>query len=203
MLYLRGMKKYLFLYALAATVAAGAAFMSLADRCGEVSRLKYNNSIMCDSIEHYRTRLGESAASVAVLQLRCREFAERHDDDVRRIRDLGIRLKRVESAAKSSVATEVEVRTAVRDTVILHDTVHLFHWADEWVSVDGRIEGDSVECRVESVDTLRQIVHRVPHRFWFIRYGTKAIRQEIVSSNPHSRIVSTEYVEFAGRRRRR
>ena len=52
-------------------------------------------------------------------------------------------------------------------------------------------------CRVESVDTLRQVVHRVPRRFLFIRFGTKAVRQEIVSSNPHTRIVYAEYVRFA------
>lgn len=200
---MRGMKKYLFIYALAATVVAGATVVSLADRNREVQRLKYNNGVMCDSIEFYRTRLDESAASAAVLQLRCREFAEQHRDDARRIRDLGIRLHRVESAAKSSVVTEVEVRTVVRDTIVLYDTVRLFRWADEWVTVEGRIGNGDVECRVQSVDTLRQIVHRVPRRFWFIRYGTKAIRQEIVSSNPHSRIVGTEYIEFAGRRRRR
>ena len=50
---------------------------------------------------------------------------------------------------------------------------------------------------VESVDTLRQVVHRVPRRFLFIRFGTKAVRQEIVSSNPHTRIVYAEYVRFA------
>ena len=50
--------------------------------------------------------------------------------------------------------------------------------------------------RIRSVDTLRQVVHRVPRRFLFIRWGTKALRQQIVSSNPHTRIVYTEYVRI-------
>lgn len=77
------------------------------------------------------------------------------------------------------------------------DTVRSFRWRDPWVTVEGRIRDDSVACRVESVDTLRQVVHRVPRRFLFIRFGTKAVRQEIVSSNPHTRIVYAEYVRFA------
>ena len=77
------------------------------------------------------------------------------------------------------------------------DTVRSFRWRDPWVTVEGRIRGDSADCRVESVDTLRQVVHRVPRRFLFIRFGTKAVRQEIVSSNPHTRIVYAEYVRFA------
>jgi len=36
----------------------------------------------------------------------------------------------------------------------------------------------------------------LPRRFLFIRYGTKAIRQEMVSSNPHTQLVYTEYIEF-------
>ena len=69
-------------------------------------------------------------------------------------------------------------------------------WRDAWVTVEGRIRTDSVACRVESTDTLRQVVHRIPRRFLFIRWGTKALRQEIVSSNPHTRIVYSDYVKF-------
>ena len=71
------------------------------------------------------------------------------------------------------------------------------------MQVEGAIRGEEVECKIESVDTLHQIVHRVPHRFWFIRYGTKAIRQEVVSSTPHTRIVYTEYIELPKRRKKR
>ena len=63
------------------------------------------------------------------------------------------------------------------------------------------IRADSVSCRVVSVDTLQQIVHRVPRRFLFIRWGTKAIRQEVVSSNPHTNIVYTEYIELKRKKR--
>lgn len=72
----------------------------------------------------------------------------------------------------------------------------VFRWSDRHVSVDGVIRDDSASCRVVSVDTLQQIVHRVPRRFLFIRWGTKAIRQEVVSSNPHTQIVYTDYIEL-------
>ncbi len=61
---------------------------------------------------------------------------------------------------------------------------------------EGAVTADSVLCRVESTDTLRQVVHRIPRRFLFIRWGTKALRQEIVPSNPHTRIVYSEYVKI-------
>ncbi len=76
----------------------------------------------------------------------------------------------------------------------------VFRWSDRHVSVDGIIRADSVNCQVVSIDTLQQIVHRVPRRFLFIRWGTKAVRQEVVSSNPHTQIVYTEYIELRRKR---
>ena len=82
------------------------------------------------------------------------------------------------------------------DTLVVRDTLRLFRWRDAWVRVEGAVTADSVLCRVESADTLRQVVHRIPRRFLFIRWGTKALRQEIVPSNPHTRIVYSEYVKI-------
>ena len=48
------------------------------------------------------------------------------------------------------------------------------------------------------MDTIKQIVHRVPKKFLFIKYGTKGIKQEVVSKNPHTKIVFTEYRELKG-----
>lgn len=76
----------------------------------------------------------------------------------------------------------------------------VFRWSDRHVSVDGIIRADSVSCQVVSIDTLHQIVHRVPRRFLFIRWGTKAVRQEVVSSNPHTNIIYTEYIELKNRK---
>ena len=78
----------------------------------------------------------------------------------------------------------------------MRDSVRLFRWRDPWVTVEGRIGHDSAVCRIRSIDTLRQVVHRIPRRFLFIRWGTKALRQEIVSTNPHTRIVHAEYVKI-------
>lgn len=193
------MKRILFIYALCATAVAAWGVL----RHKEVQRLENNQTALSEQVEYYRTRMGEQAASVRALQLRCDEFREMRQADARRIRDLGIKIRRLESSATASLESKVEVRTIVRDTVILHDTLRVFHWCDEWVTVDGRIGRDSVTCEVTSIDTLRQVVHRVPRRFLFIRYGTKAIRQEIVSSNPHSRIVYADYIELYKRRKRK
>lgn len=204
------MKKIVFVYALLATVAAWAGCVWGRMCSDEARRERANVRVLNDSMVRYRTRMNEEAASVEALQLRCSEYARMREEDARRIRDMGIRLRRLESTSRSVVETRVEVRTELRDTVAIaggdcSDTLQtvpatVFEWSDGWVSVEGRIAEGMAECHVASIDTLRQIVHRVPRRFLFIRFGTKAIRQEIVSSNPHTSIVAAEYIEFPQRR---
>ena len=195
------MKKYLFLYAVLTTALLAYGYARYRH---ETRRLTQNQNALASGIDHYRTRLGQEAASVQALRLRCAEFERLRAEDAASIRRLGIKLRRLEAAAKTVTATSVDLRTPVRDTVVLlrrdtlriRDTLKLFRWRDAWVTVEGRIRTDSVACRVQSTDTLRQVVHRVPRRFLFIRWGTKALRQEIVSSNPHTRIIYSDYVKF-------
>ena len=51
--------------------------------------------------------------------------------------------------------------------------------------------------------SLHQVVHRVPRKFIFIPYGTKAIRQEVWLSNPNTELVYTEYIELSRHKRER
>ena len=169
----------------------------------EIVRLKNNNEALASEMKLYKSRLDESSASVVALQLRVDEFRRQHTRDVARIKALGVRLRRVESSAKVVTQNELEFVAPRCDTIILKDTLSLFRWSDDWVRIEGAIRGERVECKVKSVDTLHQVIHREPRRFWFIRYGTKAIRQEITSSNPHSHIVYAEYIELPKRRKRR
>ena len=193
------MRKYLAIYAIVATavIVVGAKYL-----LKENARLENNNYALIESVKTYRTKADESSASVQVLRLKVGEYEELRAADAERIRKLKIKLKRLESASKSVTKTAVDITVPLRDTVILrdtlrlHDTVRLFRWRDSWVTVDGVIDNDSVSCSVSSVDTLHQIIHRIPRRFLFFRYGTKAIRQEIVSSNPHTEVVYSEVVSF-------
>ena len=193
------MKKYLFIYAVLTTAVI---FIGGKYLISEQRRLQNNNYSLLQRVEYYRTSVDESAASVQALRLKVGEYEELLAADAEKIRAMGVKLRRLESVAKSVVATDVAIKAPLRDTVFIRDTLRhidtlrLFRWNDSWVTVDGVITADSVECCVQSVDTLRQIVHRIPRRFLFIKYGTKALRQEIISSNPHSKIVFSEYIKI-------
>ena len=135
------------------------------------------------------------------------EFRELHRDAAKEIASLGIRLRRAESVAQSVAVTTLTDTVVVRDTIVVRDTVAVavrhFAAADTWSRVEAILFGDSVQYAVRTIDTLHQVVHRVPRRFLFIPYGTKAIRQEVWSSNPNVELVYTEYIELPKRLKER
>lgn len=221
------MKRYLILALLVLFGLLWVQTVRLRGERAERRRMQSNNEVLTDSVEFYRTESGRSAASRQVFELRASEFERYNAQLAATVRELRIKVRRLEAAAMTATRTEVQITAPLKpvgpqpsawekygagvrkaaDSVkaaldrklsgqpkVLEAKV--FRWSDRHVSVDGIIRADSVSCHVISIDTLQQIVHRVPRRFLFIRWGTKAVRQEVVSSNPHTQIVYTEYIEL-------
>lgn len=171
----------------------------------EKKRLANNQEALLTDVEYYKTESGKNAASVLKLELSKSEL-ERHCQDLTKtVDDLNIKISRIQSASTTVTKTEVEIQTVVRDSIVYGDhpiSMKVINWRDPWIKLNGVLDGDTFSAKIESVDTLHQVVHRIPKKFLFIKWGTKAIRQEVVSSNPHSKIVYTEYVELKGRKKK-
>ena len=197
------MKKIILCVALAAIATALLGGIFIQRMSQENQRLRRNHHSLLQEVELYRTRAGDAAASVEALTLQLDEFREQRAEDADYIRSLNIRLRRAESYAKSVVASHHSATLPLRDTIILRDTVRIFAFNDTWSSLAGHIANDTLHYNLHTIDTLRQVIHRIPHRFLFIPYGTKAIRQEITSSNPHTTLVYTEYIELGKKHRKR
>ena len=201
------MKKFLLRGTVVLLIAFAVSVLAVAHFAKENERLRRNEHALREGIEFYSTECGRSAASVEALQLELDEFRQQHSKDAAEIASLGIRLRRAESFSKSVAVTSFTDTVVVRDTVLLHDTAPIsarhFVWEDVWSRVEGILFGDSLHYAVRTIDTLHQVVHRVPRKFLFIPYGTKAIRQEVWSSNPNTELVYTEYIELPRRRRGR
>lgn len=166
----------------------------------ENERLTANNTTLMERADYYETEAGKSAASVQKLELTYSELERNYQDVCQTAHDLNIKVKRLQAAATTATQTEVKVVTEIRDSIVyrdgLLDSLKVLRWQDPWVSVAGEIRGRDVELDVVSCDTIKQIIHRVPKKFWFIKWGCKAIRQEVVSTNPHTKITYTEYIEL-------
>lgn len=201
------MKKYLLIACVILAVLCASLLGAVRELTQEKERLTGNQEALMEEVQYYQDEAGRQAASVQRLELSKSELEAYNGELTQRIEDLNIKLKRVQAATTTATQTNVEIKTIIKDTIIYRDTGMLvlpaIKWQDPWVNVDGIIKPDStVDLSIQSVDTLFQVVHRVPKKFWFIKYGTKAIRQEITSSNPHTKIVYSEYIELEGRKKK-
>ena len=188
----------MFWVAVVATIVAVVCGIVVVRLARENRHLERVEHALREDVRFYRTASDRSAASVEALEMSVAEFRAERERDAEEIASLGIRLRRAESYARSTSTTTIADTVVVRDTVIVRDSLprayRYFAAADVWSRVEGIFYGDSVNYSVHSIDTLHQVVHRIPRRFLFFRWGTKALRQEIRSSNPHTKIVYSEYV---------
>lgn len=188
-------------YALMAAFCAIAILScALRGKTQENAVYRANQAALLDSVKIYKTESGRSAAQAQRLLLDYATLERKFTLAKETADELGIKLKRAQSYSSAATKTKIEVKTIVRDSIVYRDgkrdSVLAFHWSDPWVKVSGDIDKASISLNIESADTLVQIVHRVPKKFWFIKWGCKGIRQEVVSRNPHSKIVYTEYIEL-------
>ncbi len=163
-------------------------------------RLTANQTALMQKASYYKTEAGKSAASVQKLELTNSELKDNYKRVCQTAEELGIKIERLQAASTTATETGVKVITQVRDSIVFRngavDTLKAFAWHDAWVNILGELKGREVSLNVASRDTIVQIVHRVPKKFLFFRWGCKAIRQEIVSTNPHTKITYTEYIEL-------
>ena len=177
---------------------------------GESERTKENQDVILHNgrVEIGRTQSGRPRASVQAITLKTSDL-KRSPDSLLAVnkKELKIKNSRIVAAATTSTTTQVDVKAAIRP--VPHDTcsrilsgsyrppdVSQVSWSDPWITLRGEIEGDSMQVHIESRDTLQMIVHRVPKKFLFFRYGTKVIRMEVVSQNPHSRLSYPRVIMF-------
>ena len=178
---------------------------------GESERTKENQDVLLHNgrVEIGRTQSGRPRASVQAITLKTSDLKRRPDSLLAvNKKELKIKNSRIMAAATISTNTQVDVKAAIRP--VTHDTCsrilsgsyrppdvsQTVSWSDPWITLRGEIEGDSMQVHIESRDTLQMIVHRVPKKFLFFRFGTKGIRMEVVSQNPHSRLSYPRIIMF-------
>jgi hypothetical protein len=194
------MKKYLYITILVLMAISVILALALKSSVQERDRLTENQSSLLSDVKYYRNRDSLSTASIARLELTKKEMQEYETDLVAQIKSLNIKLNRLQSASVTATQTTAPVQTIVKDSIIYvegkADTVSCISFNDPWITLNGCILDNNFKGLIVSKDTIVQVVHRVPREFWFIKYGTKGIRQEITSKNPYTEITYSKYIEL-------
>ena len=162
-------------------------------------------------VEIGRTQAGKPMASVSAMSLKPSSL-KRIPDSLLAVtsKDLKIKPRRMVAAIKTSSLATADIHAAITTDSIYAEAdkdsnvLRSYHsrspqqvsWSDPWMSLRGTIRGDSFTARIESRDTLQMIIHRVPKKFLFFRYGTKGVRMDVVSQNPHTRLSYPKVILF-------
>lgn len=194
------MKRYLLFTILILTVALVLSVKTCNNYRNDRNRLSDNQRSLLADIDYYRTKDSLSVAGVERLTLTNREFKQYCGELEETVEKLNLKVKRLQSVTQTASETKYQVKTEVRDSIVMLpgriDTLRCIEYRNNYLTLSGCIENTQFSGLIESRDTIIQVVHRIPRRFWFIRWGTKAVRQEVISKNPYSRITYTEYIEL-------
>lgn len=164
----------------------------------ENRRLVDNNRTLTERLAHTTALANSQRLSIGRLRMTAGELDELRPTHAQRIEQLGINLRNARALTLTATHT-------LLDTLLppppsperLSDSITTpIHWSDEWVSLTLTPNPEGTHLQFVSHDTLTQVVHRIPYKWWIFRWGTKALRQEIRSSNPHTKLVFSEYIEI-------
>lgn len=202
------MKKIFLTVILSLSVALVISLRYGIDQREERGRLETNQRALLEESRRYRLRDSLNAVTVGVLTLRADEFRSHFEELNALIRDMNVKLRRVESVSQNSLESRYDISATVRDTVIAPPqppgqsaerplvTAQVISYRDAYIDLNGVMVDSVFRGTVVTYDTLTQVVHRMPRRFLFVRWGTRELRQEIVSSNPHTRIIYSRTIKL-------
>lgn len=175
-----------------------------AERKQEIDRLSTNQSTLLADVEYYTAENGKLVASVNALSLRKDELELLMPKYEQEIKNLRLKVSDLESMAHIGSETKIEITAPiVEEPIIKEDTPivppvvmeRAFHFADNWVMLDGIIKEDTVNVDIHIIDSLTIVAYRQPRKCIFKRKG-KIVRYDVVSSNPYTKVNSVNYIEL-------
>lgn len=200
------MKKYLILAAIILAVAAAfwAQHAKIKRLTEERDRYRSNTEILLQNVETYQTKDSLNAAKVGVLELKLSEFEKYRTSDAELIKKLQTKNRDLRRITTTQLETINELRGTVRDSIVYlpGDTVVLrcVDISDPWFSLkgsttpDGEFTGTFINR--DSILIAATVQYR---RFLGFLWKTKKIKSreiDIISKNPHTKIIGVEYIEI-------
>lgn len=204
------MKKYLIIAAIALAVAAVVTIWVQRSRInqltGERDKYRTNTETLLQDVSRYQTKDSLNAAKVGVLELKLSEFEKYRASDAELIKTLQTKNRELERVTTTQMETINELRATVRDSVVylLGDTVTTVLRCVDIVepyfelhgcaTPDGQFTGTHINR-----DSLL-IFETVQYKRWLgFLWKTKKIKNreiDVISRNPHTKIMGVEYIEI-------
>ena len=204
------MEKYLIWAAIAMVVAAVATIWvqrtKIEKLTDERNRYRGNTETLLQDVETYKTKDSLNAAKVGVLELKLSEFEKYRASDAELIKTLQTKNRELEAVTTAQMETITKLRGTVRDSIVYlpGDTTTIVlkcvDISDPWFSLkgcttpDGEFAGTFVNR--DSILVAATVQYK---RFLGFLWKTKKIKNreiDVISRNPHTKIMGVEYIEI-------
>lgn len=167
----------------------------------EADLANQNSTALLAKVDHYSDQIGTNSATIERLSLSVSEFKDYKSETARKLDSLGIKVNRLlVSVSNSEFKVKYYISTIVKDSIRQIagkvDTIRCIDYSNRWLTLKGCDDGISFSGTIQDLVPVLQVIRRVPHRFLFFRWGTKAISQTIQSTNPYAKVTYDEYIEF-------
>ena len=159
-----------------------------------------NSEALLSDVRRFRIDSATTAVDVKALRLSVSEFERYRAEDLAKIKDMGVKIRKLEAAAKLRIEVAAPIDATVRDTVIVRDTVPVAAQRVEMltphIQMRGVIEGGRLRGEIRVPVTLRQAVWIEYKRRWIFWKRVKAVHQTISSDNPYVEVKYSEYMRI-------
>lgn len=184
-----------------AAIVIGLAFWAfVATKAAKNSRndaQRYYENLLASNFEVQKleTKLGEAQYRVKGMIVERDEFRDLNDSLARRVKELGVKLKKAESVVKIETKYDIKIDTFYLDTI---KPLKTFNYSDEYLSVKGFFnEADryAIDSLLLSLRDDIIVVPTIEGKWWQSRRKWK-IAVRIHSKNPYNTIDRLEYYKF-------
>lgn len=204
------MKNYLIIAAIALAVAAIATIWVQRSRINELTgeRDKYrtNTETLLQDVSRYQTKDSLNAAKVGVLELKLSEFERYRASDAELIKTLQTKNRELEAVTTAQMETITQLRGTVRDSIVYlpGDTtktvLKCVDISDPWFSLNGITTPDGTfSGTFVNRDSILIVATVQYKRFLNFLWKTNKVKNreiDIISKNPHTKIIGVEYIEI-------
>lgn len=166
---------------------------------GERDRYRSNSTALLSEVRRIQADSATMALDAKALQLTLDEYKRFREEDAETIRRLGVKIKNLEAAARHEIEVAGPIDAALRDTVIIRDTIPVLRQKVEMITphirLTGIIEDRRLRGEIRVPVTLRQAVW-IEYKGWWFWKRVKAVHQTISSDNPYAEISYSEYIKI-------
>lgn len=199
------MKQWLIVGAIFAALLVFAGFQQNAidNLKQERNRYERNTESLLLDVAQYKTRDSLNAAKVGALELTIEEYERFRAADAKLIKTLQTKNRDLTAITAAQSQTIMELSAVPRDTVIIRDSVAMpavaVHTGDAWFDFDGLLTDSEFTGTLVNRDSLLVAETVQYKRFLGFLWKTKRIKNkqiDVVSKNPHTTIMGTEYIKI-------